>query len=476
MTKSRILVVDDEAVIRQLLSRTLSKKGYEIEVAEDGSKALEKTRDNFFNLLITDLKMPKASGMDVLKEIKKSNPYIEVIIITGYPTIDSAVTAIKVGAFDFICKPFDVKEITATVRRCLDKQKFSISHVELSELMMLFELNKTITRGTDLNSLLGLMLDATLGVVKAKKGSLMLLDEKTEELTIKVARGLSEEVINNTRVKIGEGICGKVAQEKKILLVDDIEQDQMFHVKNKPQYETKSFVSIPLLSKYSSENVLGVINIADKVSGDHFTDREQTLLSVVASQAVSVIENYKLYIQLQDKIEALQQIIKELSETQNQLIQTEKLASVGQLAFGIAHEIRNPLGIILGGVEFIKGYLAEKNGVIEESIEKIKNSIDRANNIILDLLKFSKASELNLQPLNVCRIMDEAMSLVKNQAYLSNVRINRSYDRKAIFVQGDPTMLRQAFLIFLLMLLMLCHKGESLGCVYIQKKMQIILS
>ena len=67
--------------------------------------------------------MPKASGMDVLKEIKKSNPYIEVIIITGYPTIDSAVTAIKVGAFDFICKPFDVKEITSTVRRCLDKQK-----------------------------------------------------------------------------------------------------------------------------------------------------------------------------------------------------------------------------------------------------------------------------------------------------------------------------------------------------------------
>lgn len=442
----RILVIDDEEIIRHLLSRTLGEKGYEIEIAKDGSVALGKIKRNFFNLLIADLKMPKIDGMEVLKEIKKGNPYIEVIIITGYPTIESAVEAIKIGAYDFISKPFDIQEMESTVSRCLEKQKFALNHIELSELMTFFEISKTIIATTSLDSLLELILDAALGIVKVKRGSLLLVDERTKELKIKVARGLSGEVISNTRIKLGEGICGRVVKEKKPVLVTDIEQDSKFQSNNKSQYETNSFLSIPLVSKYLQENVLGVINITDKISGESFTEREQTLLSVLAGQAVAVIENYKLYSQLQDKIENSNRIIKELNETQNQLIQSEKMAAVGQLAFGIAHEIRNPLGIILVGVEFLKNKVVnKKEEVTRESVKKIKQSIDRANNIIIDLLKFSRASQLELQSVNVCKTMDEVISLIKNHAYLNNVQIKRNYTKKDFRGKADPTMLQQAF-------------------------------
>lgn len=285
MEKAKILVIDDEQIVCQLLKRTLGEKKYDVEIAEDGDIALEKTKKNFFNLLITDFKMPKVDGMDVLKEIKKCNPHIEVIIITGYPTIASAVEAIKIGAFDYICKPFDVQGMLSTVSRCLEKQKFAINHIEQSELQMLFEISKTTSTATSLNSLLELILDSALKILKAKIGSILLLDEKTKELSIKAAHGLRDEVIKNTRIKLDKGICGKVARDGKPLLVTDIEHDPGSKSRNKAQYKTKSFLSIFLVIKYSQKNVLGVINITDKISGESFTEREQILLSLLAGQA-----------------------------------------------------------------------------------------------------------------------------------------------------------------------------------------------
>ena len=445
MERSKILVVDDEEAVRSLLKRTLGKQGYDVELAADGNAAMEKIKSNFFNLLITDLKMAKVDGIGVLKEIKNVNPYIEVIMITGYPTIESAVEAIKIGAFDYICKPFDVPEMISTVDRCLNRQKFAISHIELSELMVLFEISRTITTTTNLNSLLESILNSALELIKAKRGSFLLFDESTKELCIKAARGLNDEVMNNTRLKLGEGICGKVVQEGKSVLVADIEQNSKYQSKNKPRYKTKSFLSVPLISKYPRASILGVINVTDKISEENFTEREKTLLSVLARQSVTVIENYRLYSQLQNKIEDLKHSLKELNETQNQLIQSEKMVAVGRLAFGIAHEIKNPLGIILGGVEFLEGNIAKEDNTAKESIEKIKSSINRANNIILDLLKFSRASKLKLNTVNICKLIDEIISLVINQANLKNIRISKKCLDENIQIMADSTMLQQVF-------------------------------
>jgi len=445
--EARILIVDDEEVILQLLSRILQENGYSVQVARDGNTAFDKIKMDFFNLLITDLKMPKLDGLDVLREIKKVNPYIEVIIITGYPTIESAVEAIKIGAFDFICKPFDLREINETVNRCLERQKFAINHIELGELMTLFEISKAIPANTSLNSLLERILDSALGIVKAKRGSILSLDEKTQELSIKVARGLDEELILNTRIKLGEGIAGKVAKEGRPVLVTDINDDLRFQNSGKSRYETKSFLSIPLVSRYSypEGNILGVINITDKISGESFTEREQTLLSVLAGQAVAAIENYKLYSNLQEKIKILENTIKELDETESLLIQSEKMAAVGQLASGIAHEIRNPLATILMGMDSLNLSLNEDNDEEKKSIGMIKESVIRANNIIVDLLQFSRTSKLQTHPVKVCKIMDDVVSLIKNRAFLNNVQINRNYKDEDIAIEADANMLQQAF-------------------------------
>ncbi|MFH0827528.1 MAG: response regulator [Candidatus Omnitrophota bacterium] len=443
----KILIVDDEEIVCQLLVRALSERDYVVEFVDSSRAAIEKIKRDNFNLLITDLKMPVASGIEMLKEIKEFNPYIEVIIVTGYPTIELAVEAIKIGAFDFVCKPFDLQEIQLTVERCLEKQKFSINYFQLSELTALFVMSKTMTAYTDFDALLGQVLSSSLEVVSAKGGSLFLLDEEKKELSLKAARGLNEEALRNSRIKLGEGIIGRVAQGGNSVLFTNMEDYPGSEADTESRYATKSFLSIPLVSKsvYPQGNVLGVINIREKISGENFTERDKTLLSVLSGQAAITIENYRLYRQLQDKVVVLENTIKKLEETQNQLIQSEKLAAVGQLAFGIAHEIRNPLGIILQGLEFVQGNISSTDAESKDAITKIKKSIDRANNIIIDLLKFSRSSKIEMESVNVRRIMDEVTSFIHNEADLNKVQIIRDYKERDVWIKADPNMLRQAF-------------------------------
>lgn len=118
-TKNRILVVEDEADMRNGLEKILSRRGYGVDTAEDGLRAVEKMRQTSFQVVVADLKMPGMDGVDVLKRAKDINRAIPVIIITGYGTVESAVESMKFGAFDYITKPFKPEDITLVVERAL---------------------------------------------------------------------------------------------------------------------------------------------------------------------------------------------------------------------------------------------------------------------------------------------------------------------------------------------------------------------
>ena len=432
----KILLVDDEEIIRQLLVRTLGEKGYIVESVEDGNTALEKIKENSFDLLITDLKMPKVDGIEVLREIKKVNPYIEVIIITGYPTIELAVEAIRIGAFDFICKPFDMQALLATVEHSLEKQKFSLNYFKLSELMALFEITKTMVADVSLDTLLVKILDSTLEITKAKRGSILLVDEKDKELRIKVARGLSQEIIDNTRIKINEGIAGRTAKEEAPALVADIRED--YHA-------TNSVLSIPLVSRAidSPRNILGAINISDKISGESFTQREETLLSVLAGEAAVTIENFRLFNELQKKIIDLKRVIEQLNLAQTQLIQSEKLAALGRFATGVAHEVKNPLGIILGGMEFLELKLPHVESEIKTAIHKIEEATLRANVIVQNLLKFARPSESKIERLEIKDLIEDALSLFKFRIPLSKIKIETDFTKDLFYIEVDRNQMQQ---------------------------------
>ena len=123
MTEPRVLVVDDEKSMRELLAITLERQGYEVSVAEDGEVAIQAVRRDGFDVIITDLRMPNADGLQVLRAAKEHTPETVVIVITAVGSTETAVEAMKLGAYDYITKPFKLDEIHVIIRRALERKR-----------------------------------------------------------------------------------------------------------------------------------------------------------------------------------------------------------------------------------------------------------------------------------------------------------------------------------------------------------------
>jgi DNA-binding NtrC family response regulator len=115
----RILVVDDDFAMRTALAESLESCGFEVEMAQDGEVALQKFRRGCFSLVITDLRIPKMTGLDVLRAVKKIAPSIPVILISAYGTVQNAVEAMKEGAEEFLLKSFSLEELETKVKNVL---------------------------------------------------------------------------------------------------------------------------------------------------------------------------------------------------------------------------------------------------------------------------------------------------------------------------------------------------------------------
>lgn len=131
----KILVVDDEQGLRDVLSIMLKRAGYAVTIAMDGEEAIELLNKEIFDLVITDLKMPKVDGMEVLRAVKSTSPETVVLIITAFASADSAVEAMKQGAYDYLTKPFQVDEVQLIVRNALEKRRLTTENLLLKREM-----------------------------------------------------------------------------------------------------------------------------------------------------------------------------------------------------------------------------------------------------------------------------------------------------------------------------------------------------
>ncbi len=118
----RVMVVDDEENIREVLSNYLESMNYEVDTAEDGQDALNKFSKGNFDLIISDLLMPNIDGLELLKRIRNIDKEVIFLMITGYPSIETAVDAIKKGAYDYITKPFHMEDVKLRIERAFEKR------------------------------------------------------------------------------------------------------------------------------------------------------------------------------------------------------------------------------------------------------------------------------------------------------------------------------------------------------------------
>src|SRR3954464_9543996 len=123
--KKQVLIVDDEPNLRKILAAQLSRDGYDVLLAEDGEQGLSLLREHHIDLVVTDLKMPKVDGMTLLREALQEDRELPIVMITAHGTVDTAVEALKLGAFDYLTKPFDKDEVRQVVAKALKTRQLA---------------------------------------------------------------------------------------------------------------------------------------------------------------------------------------------------------------------------------------------------------------------------------------------------------------------------------------------------------------
>jgi len=125
MEKAKILLVDDETAFLDAMRRRLSKRGFDVETAESGMDAMEILEDmhGSIEVVVLDVKMPGLDGIETLREVKRKYPMVEVVMLTGHATVDSAIEGMKLGAFDYLMKPADIDGFTTTVMAAAGKRR-----------------------------------------------------------------------------------------------------------------------------------------------------------------------------------------------------------------------------------------------------------------------------------------------------------------------------------------------------------------
>ncbi len=145
--KVNIMVVDDEEIVRSSLTSWLEEDGYDVEAVESGKKALERLPAKSWNLMLVDLKMPGMDGLQLMEEVRKTHPEMLVIIMTAYATVDTAVKAMKQGAYDYFVKPFNPDDISITIRKIVDHHKLVQENLYLrKELKKQYRLRDMISK------------------------------------------------------------------------------------------------------------------------------------------------------------------------------------------------------------------------------------------------------------------------------------------------------------------------------------------
>ncbi len=300
----RILVVDDESAIRELMLEILSGEGYAVEAVESGPAALERLReDSSFALLFTDIMMPEMDGITLIREARKAVPAIIPVLMTGFASLETARAAVLEGAYDYVLKPFSLGEIKRAVDNAFERHHHMGEKVRLRELNELFDVSERIASMRDEQGLLDFVLDAALERVNAEEGSLLLTSHDGRALELAASTSLNGEHTGNG-VLMNEGISEWVAEHAQPLLVSG-EEGMPAGIGRAGSPCPHSFISMPIERKYDQKQktrgvqhvqprVIAVLNVAGKRNGGGFTERDLRILSIVANHAAAAIENARL--------------------------------------------------------------------------------------------------------------------------------------------------------------------------------------
>jgi signal transduction histidine kinase/ActR/RegA family two-component response regulator len=385
MSSEKIIIVDDEVDVLDLCRRILESKGYQVTTARDGREVIEFAQKEHFDLLLTDIRMPGMSGLEVAQAVKQFAPNLICVTMTGFSTMDMAIEALKLGIDEFVMKPFSPDELGMAIAKALDKERLRKENFRLRSLIPLFELNKALLGTVEVDEVLRRLLDIAKTETKADFARIYTFD--LGEITPHFEPEAGDEA-NQPQQEASYQLAESIFTDSSELILNlktaDPQQRRLLEHLN-----MRFVIAIPLKSKESN---LGALILARAQSD--FTAGDSNFLSVLVGQASIALENAHLF----GEIQAAYQELKMLDHMKSEFINIA------------AHELRTPLAILMGYASMLEEDL---QGIQRDYMSTIMRNSLRLTHLIDDMLSLqsleSGVVSLSKDPLNLVEAVQAAI-------------------------------------------------------------------
>ena len=405
----RVLMVDDNAINLQVLHQTLSDRGYRLLVATNGQQALEIAQKSKPALILLDIMMPGIDGFETCRRLKQDarTRHIAVIFLSALDDTGSKVKGMKFGAVDYIAKPFDPNEVIVRVETHLKIQRLE---AQLARRNRQLEADNQHILAAMNEGIFGLDIDGMVTFVNP--AAVRMTGHTEQDLLGKPlnALGLFGDSVDSLQAHPLHSCLkdGRVCHDEDSELVR--RDGSCFAV----EYNYSPI--------FEDQTVSGAVLVFKDIS-----DRKQAEK------------------QLKQAYTELEQAHRELGDAQMRLIQAAKLESVGRLAAGVAHEVKNPLAVIQLGVDFLAG-IDPDDGTVSEVIRDMEEAVERADSVVKGLLDFSRESTLTLRAGDINQVIDHSLHLVDHELTQHNIRLEKQLEKDAGTIELDSNKLQQVFI------------------------------
>lgn len=388
-------------------------------------------RDRDPQVVVVDMewRAPRPSTQDLagakwdwLDALASSAPRAKVLLVADGDKEHNAWDMVRRGALDCLASDASSPRWAAALHNAMVRSTLEREGTAWKEIQALLEVSHAVTTGDNLATTLQTIMDSAMAVTSADSGSLMLLaDDGENALEIAAARGLGSEVVAGTRIKAGEGVASWVAEHgEPVLIREGIQNDPRFsHLT--PREGLESSVCVPIRTRGGDR--IGVLCLNTQTRRHRLSHRDLTLMLIYAGAVGTLIEAARALESERRARRELERTLRKHRATEAQLIQSGKMAAVGLLASGIAHEFNNLLTGILGMAQ-----IAQETGTDDHTQKALRVAVDncrKARDVVKDLLSFAKPYSKPDAVVDAGAALENVLGLVRREIGARGIKLIR---------------------------------------------------
>jgi two-component system sensor histidine kinase HydH len=458
--QKRILIADDNPDIQEMLCEFFSGEGFEVLQAFDGEEAIRKTASALPNLVLLDMRMPREDGLDVLRRVRETDLDTAIILHTAFGSEALGLEALRAGADDYVKKPVELDTLLERVNAVLiakeghnalrrraeqrmreSEELYRTTAAELAARVATIDITQEIARAVlsnlELSEIAQTIVTQWRRLLPYDRASIVLLEPDGRHVRVLAAyaeRGVSGPVAGD-RFRVEDTLLKRVLRTRVPLNIPDLAKlgDLPLTGQQLVAGGVSSLLVVPVILR---DAVAGTINVGAAAPGA-FGSRHEAVATELVGTAAIAIQNALLYRDLRESYASLQR-------AQEELLRQERLAALGQISAVMAHEVRNPLGVIFNSLGPLRQLMRPK-GDAAMLLSIIEEEAGRLNRIVGSLLDFARPTSLQMSEGDISELIDEVIrDSVTDFAYHDGIEVRAEYQHTPGGLVFDPHLIRQA--------------------------------